>query len=282
MHPELTNQEYLQELLQKNGIVPERSAGQNFLICDEPLQAFLTALEGGGESVTELGAGVGPLTLALVNHGYSVRAIERDPRLAALLQKGIPKKQRAALDLRVGDFREISWEWPSNSGGEDTPKWQLVGNIPYNLSGYIIRRLTDITASPTQAIFMVQREVGQRLAAEVPNMNLLGLAAQLWGTVHPLLNVPQSCFWPIPAVDSQVILLVRRTDRVAKAEREAVLRLARVFFQHKRKQMGGVLRRAFAWPPEQVNRTLQAVSIAPTARPQEVSVKQWRALTKRI
>ena len=274
MTTQLTDPDYLQALLQKNGIVPERSAGQNFLICEEPLEAIMTAMEDGGQSVTELGAGVGPLTAMLIGHGYTVRAIERDGALAALLRKNLPPKQRAQVDLRVADLRQEAWEW-------DTP-WQLVGNIPYNLSGYILRRLTELPQPPQQAVLMVQREVGERLSARPPEMNLLGLAAQLWGSVHPLLNVPSSCFWPSPEVDSMVVMIVPHAQGATAAEQAATLKVARIFFQQKRKQMGGVLKRMYGWPPERVEKILGELQIAPTTRPQEVSVEQWRALAQQM
>lgn len=271
MQQSLTDPDFLQALLAKHGITPQHSAGQNFLICEEPLEAILTAMEGSAKLVTELGSGLGPLTAALVGAGYQVRAIERDRQLAAILPTLIPKKLRDKVDLKIGDLQEVAWEWAE--------PWQLVGNIPYNLSGYILRRLTQLSSPPTQAILMVQREVGERLTAAPPNMNLLGLAAQLWGTLHPLLNVPRSCFWPSPEVDSMVVLLVPHGPEGAdEQEREAVLKIAKVFFQHKRKQMGGVLKRDFGLAADRVEHILHAVDLAPTARPQEVSVAQWRTL----
>lgn len=270
----LTNPDYLQHLLHKNGIVPFRSAGQNFLVCEEPVQVILTALEDGSIRVTELGAGLGSLTQALVASGYRVRAIERDERLAHVLPTGMSKKQREKLNLIVGDLREIEWTWDSN--------YQLVGNIPYNLSGYIMRRLVSLDPTPEQVIIMVQREVGQRLAAQPPDMSLLGLAAQLWGTVYSLLHVPRSCFWPEPAVDSMIVLLIPHREAPPPAQREEILQVAALFFQHKRKQLGGVLKRVFHWSPEDLEQVLSEMGVAAAARPQELSVAQWQNLSLEI
>lgn len=160
-------------------------------------------------------------------------------------------------------------------------KWQLVGNIPYNLSGYILRRLTQLDHPPTQALFMVQKEVALRLLAQPPEMNLLGLSAQLWGTTHLLLQVPRSCFWPSPEVDSAAVLLIPHAEGT-REEREAVLKVAKVFFQHKRKQMGGVLKRDWHVPAAAAEEILANVGIAATARPQELSVAQWQNLAKQL
>src|SRR5688572_21050818 len=95
----LTDPEYLEHFLAQKGITPERSAGQNFLICEEPLHAIISALENGARSVTELGAGLGPLTQALIGSGYTVRAIERDETLARILEQGLGKKDPEHVEV---------------------------------------------------------------------------------------------------------------------------------------------------------------------------------------
>lgn len=274
MHPPLTNADYLQFLLDKHHITPEHSAGQNFLICPEPVEAVIAALEGGAEAVTELGAGMGPLTQTLLAAGFSVRAIERDTVLADILEKTLAKPAGERLELIRGDLREVAWE--------QAKPYALVGNIPYNLSGFILRRLTTLPTPPTQAVFLVQREVGQRITAIPGEMSLLGLSAQLWGTPHLLLQVPRSCFWPEPKVNSAVVMLVPHERGLALAERERILKVATVFFQQKRKQMGGVLKRSFTLYPEQIESLLATVGVAANARPQELSVEQWTVLTRQL
>lgn len=268
---QLTNPEYLKFLLQKHGISPTRSAGQNFLICAEPVEAAVTALKGGPQTITELGAGVGAMTQGLLAAGLAVRAIEEDKALAVVLKKVLGKQYAGQLKLVQNDLRKAIWAHKTD--------WALAGNIPYNLSGLILRHLTNLKPAPSQAVFMVQQEVGQRLAAGAGNMNLLGLAMQLWGTVHLLLNVPRTCFWPAPQVDSQLVLLVPHASGRAAGEREAVVSLARVFFQRKRKQLRGVLRREFNFTSEKIDEVLSAVGVSATARPQELSVEQWQILS---
>ncbi len=270
----LTDPDYLEQFLSKKGIVPARSAGQNFLICEEPLHAIISTLEDGARSVTELGAGLGPLTQALIGSGYTVRAIERDETLARILADGMGKAHPAQLEVVKGDLRKTRWEWES--------PWQLVGNIPYNLSGYIMRHLVALEPAPQQAVFMVQQEVGERLAAIPPDGTLLSLAVQLWGSVHHLLSVPRTCFLPSPAVDSVVVLLLPHRDPLPILEREQIMGVASVFFQQKRKQMGGVLKRAYAVSTEQANQILLGVGATAATRPQELSVTQWNALTQQL
>lgn len=273
MWKNLTDISYLKALLAKAGIAPQHSAGQHFLVCAEVVEATLLALDGSLARVTELGAGVGTLTGVLLEAGYKVRAIERDAALGNLIKAGIPRRMTGRLELVIDDLRTAAW------GGDDN--YQLVGNIPYNLSGFIIRRLTQLTPAPERAVLLVQREVGERLTAPVGNLSLIGLAVQLWGKAETLLNVPASCFWPEPKVDSQLVLFYPTPEGgISREEREAVLKLAGQFFRARRKQMGGTLRRLFNWEEREVGEVLQQSDIKPSMRPQEIPIEAWLALSR--
>ncbi len=275
LHPPLTDRDYLELLLKKAGVRPARSAGQNFLVSDEVVAATVASVQAGPPQVTELGAGVGTLTTALIAAGTTVRAIERDTRLAALLPAQIPAAQREHVALITDDLQQVDWTW-------DTP-YQIVGNIPYNLSGLILRRLSQLDPTPAQVILLVQQEVGERLMAAPPDMHLLSIAVQLWATPHLLLQVPASCFWPEPQVDSQLLLLLpRTTDAQSIAEREAIVAFAKPLFQNRRKQLGGVLSKLLGQPLQTTSALLGSVRINPHARPQELSLAQWQELYKSV
>lgn len=272
MWKNLTDISHLKALLAEADIVPRHSAGQHFLVCAEVVEATLLALDSSAR-VTELGAGVGTLTGMLLEAGYKVRAIERDAALGNLIKAGIPRRMTDRLELVIDDLRAAAW------GRDDN--YQLVGNIPYNLSGFIVRRLTQLTPAPERAVLLVQREVGERLTAREGNLSLIGLAVRLWGKAEKLLNVPASCFWPMPKVASQLILLSPAGGAGVKSEeREATLALAKQFFQVKRKQMGGRTRQLFGLPPGAASALLRQAGIEPTQRPQEISASAWLALAR--
>ena len=282
---DLTDIQTLKSLMAREGIAPKHSAGQNFLVCGEPVEAAVEILKEGPPNVTELGAGMGPLTLPLLEARFQVRAIEKDSSLASILRKTAPPALREKLELIVGDLRYTQWE-------QEQP-YQIAGNIPYNLSGLIFRKITQLAPAPTAVVLMVQREVALRLTAEPPNMNLLALAVQLWGKAHVVLNVPRNCFWPQPEVESSLVLLTPRKPqfpllRQGSAgqamtndqydEREELLDFVKPFFQAKRKQMGGVLRRAYNLSEDEATEKLKQAGIETSARPQEVSLEQWKTL----
>lgn len=270
----LTDINYLQNLLKKKRFTPVRSAGQNFLICDEVIEAALSVLTGGPKNVTELGAGVGSLTQGLLASGYNVRAIERDKNLAKILQSCVPAKNRSRLDLQFEDLRDVAWEWQEG--------YSLVGNIPYNLSGLIIRRITLLKPMPALVVLLVQREVAQRMTAHPPEMSLISLAVQLWGSAHEVLQVPTTCFWPEPKVSSTLIVLVphdgEKKTAISVSEREEIIAFAKPLFQQKRKQIGGGLRRINVIKEDKIMDLCGAAGVGLKARPQELSVEQWKCL----
>ena len=271
--------DYLRQVLAAHGVTPQRSSGQNFLTCEEIVEATLLALTGGPRLVTELGSGVGTLTQALVSSGFSVRAIERDKTLARILEKQLPKKLRDHVEIVTDDLREVDWPFDSAQG----KAYSLVGNIPYNLSGWIIRRITQLSPAPERVVLLLQQEVADRLVASPPHMNMLGLAAQLWGTVQRLMSVPASCFWPAPEVQSSLVFLAPHLDSEASSgEREKILQFAKQFFQMKRKQMGGVMKRVYGVQDEEARKWLAAAGERPESRPQELSVEAWKRLAQTV
>jgi len=271
----LTDIAFLKALLAAHGIRPRRSGGQHFLVCEDVVSATLKALGAGPEHITELGAGAGVLTQALLGAGFQVRAVERDRHLAKFLKETTPQRLTSSLELVIGDLRHEPWEW-------DRP-YQLVGNIPYYLSGLIIRRITLLEALPRRVVLLVQREVGQRLVSKTPGLQLIGLAVQLWGTAKVLAEVPANCFWPAPRVDSQLLVLEPKgSDRLSSDERERILALAGRFFRARRKQMGGVMRREWKVDSTRAEEALREAGIDPMVRPQEVTVAQWVQLQRTL
>lgn len=273
LRPILTDVMTLKQVLGRAGIRLDPNQSQHFLIAPEVVEATVTALESESLLITELGAGVGTLTQALAAHGYTVRAIERDKALAAALPSVLAPKERARVEVLERDLREVSWEWPE--------PYQLVGNIPYAFSGLILRRITQLNPAPERVVLLVQKEVGQRIIAKAPDMNLLGLAVQLWGEAEQLLLVPKNCFFPPPEVDSMLVMLIPHNE-TSLEEREAVLKVAKAAFQAKRKQLQTSLRTAIGKSAAELKRLLQQLGLSGTARPQELSVEQWRGILKRL
>src|SRR3989338_7746448 len=105
----LTNPDVLKSVLASNKIQAAKSLGQNFLICEEVIDAVLLGLEGAPQNITELGPGLGTLTQGLIAHGYHVRGIEKDDEFVRILPSMLPPKLRQNLTIVHGDLKEIEW-----------------------------------------------------------------------------------------------------------------------------------------------------------------------------
>ena len=266
----LVNPENLQHFLSSHNLRAAKSLGQNFLVCEEVIDSILIGLEGGPKKLTELGPGLGTLTQGLIASGYTVRGIEKDDDFVKVLPSVLPPKLRDNLTIIHDDLQETSWEW-------GTP-WQLVGNIPYNISGMIIRLLTKLREAPHSAIFLMQKEVAYRIAHDENSMSLLGLAVDLWGSATILLNVPPSCFIPAPAVHSALVQIRPHQTMLSTEKREAIIACAKPFFQAKRKQIGHTLKTAYKKDSQEIEQIMNTLKLSASLRPENLSAHDYERL----
>lgn len=256
------------------GIKPNRRLGQNFLV-DERVRDRVIALAGirPDETVLEVGPGLGALTEALAQRAQRVVAVEKDGRLVDFLTNAFAAAPNVTIAL--GDIRKF------DLGAFKRGTWSVVASPPYYLVAFLIRQLLAAANPPRQITLVVQKEVADRLAAGVGEMNLLALAAQLGSRVAVRERVARHVFWPQPEVDSAVVTLLARAEGsrlLNRNEESAFFAFARPIFQGKRKQILGSISRSTRTPADQVKVTLQSVGIAPEARPEAVSVDKWSAL----
>ncbi len=274
----LVNPEVLENVLSSHKLRASKSLGQNFLICEEVIDAVLMGLAGGPRNLTELGPGLGTLTQGLVASGYRVRGIEKDDDFVHILPTVLPPKLRQNLTVVHGDLLELPWAWPAHPNTSASGDYALVGNIPYNISGLIIRLLTKLQPVPSCAILLMQKEVADRIVNSNTSMSLLGLSVGLWGTSELLLQVPPSCFIPAPAVHSSVIQIRPLPIIPPLEKREEIIAKAKPFFQAKRKQIAHTLKVAYGQTGEQIESLTQKLNISPSDRPENLSVENWTAL----
>ena len=258
------------ELLARHGLSPRRAFGQNFVVDPNTVRriARLSAV-GAGDHVVEIGAGLGALTRALLDTGADVTAIEIDRGLVAVLRAEV-----APLGVRVieGDARSL--DWPAVLAGAN--QWVLVANLPYNVATPLIADLLDHVAAITRMLVMVQREVGERLAAR-PGTSAYGAVSvkvAYWATAEIVGRVPPTVFLPRPKVESALVSIVRRPRPAVDnaIDRERLFALVRAGFGQRRK----MLRRSLAGlvPPA----AFEAAGIPPEARAEELSVEEWGRL----
>ncbi len=264
MHPK--------QLLEQAGLEPKKSLGQNFLF-DDGLLARITAAAELTEAdvVLEVGPGLGALTRHLATAAGHVVAVELDQRLLPTLEAQLTGLDN--VDLVHADILNLD---PSD--WFETP-YVVVANVPYYITGAILRHLLSSQPTPRRLVMTVQKEVADRLTAVPPKMSLLAVSVQYYGAVRKIATVKAGAFWPRPDVDSAVILIdidPARQEETA-AEEEAFFRVARAGFSQKRKQLKNNLK-SLGLSPEDLEAALEAAGVDGRRRAETLTVAEWRGL----
>jgi 16S rRNA (adenine1518-N6/adenine1519-N6)-dimethyltransferase len=261
------------DLLTTHGLRPSRALGQNF-VADPNTVRRIARLAGlaPGDQVLEIGAGLGSLTLALVETGAYVVAVETDRHLVPVLRSVV---EPAGAEVVEGDAMTLDVAGLLAARG-DAP-WSLVANLPYNVATpLVMRTLTEVPAV-TRLLIMVQREVGERMAAAAgePAYGAVSVRIAYFARAEVVGRMPASVFIPRPRVESVLVRIVRRPDPavdpalVSYARFDAVVRAG---FGQRRK----MLRRSLAGvvEPDAFSRA----GVRPEARAEELDVAAWGRL----
>lgn len=195
--------------------------GQHFLVNKKAIDVTIAELNlQKSDFVVEIGPGKGVLTLPLAQKlqdlSGKLTAIEKDLALVDNLLKTLDQ-QRLPIQVISGDALKIL----ENRGFlEKLPQnWKLAGNIPYYITGHLLRTLGEMENKPEIAVLMVQKEVAERVTAGPPRMNMLAAATQIWADISVVLHLKPKDFNPPPEVDSAVIKL-KTKDKISKDEEE--------------------------------------------------------------
>lgn len=266
------NRDELQFLLKKYNITPRKQQGQNFLIDDSVVEASIEAAAlTPGDTVLEIGPGFGSLTIQLAETGAQVIAVEQDQDLAPAIKA--LQKQYSNLELYNEDIRTFN----AQEAGLEDLQYKMVANLPYSITSWILRHFLDHVPRPQSMTVLVQKEVGERIAAKPGQMSVLAVATQVQATAEIVKIVPPTSFIPAPKVDSTVIKITRRPEMLT-TDLKAYMRLVKIGFASKRKQLKKTLPAQLQHTPEEIIHILEKISLPPTARPQELSVEQWEQL----
>jgi 16S rRNA (adenine1518-N6/adenine1519-N6)-dimethyltransferase len=264
--------EQLDRLLRRHRIELKHRFGQNFLtdpgVRDAIAQAAALTSD---DDVLEVGAGVGTLTVALAPMCRRLVAVEIDQGLIEPLREvtaGCPNVEIARADILRFDLAAAF-----GNGGE-----VVVGNIPYNLTGALIRKLLDHSPRPRRLALVVQKEVAQRWAATT-GASLSTVAVQVFATARIGFTIPAEAFTPAPRVDSAVVHLEVRDDPAVDVDDvDGFLRLVESVFQHRRKQLGGALGRVSGTSSSEAGARLRQLGLDPTRRAQTLTLPEWEAV----
>jgi 16S rRNA (adenine1518-N6/adenine1519-N6)-dimethyltransferase len=255
-----------------------KSLGQHFLTDRSILSRIADALNAtGAETVVEIGAGRGSLTELLLPRAGRVIAVEYDRALATILRRRFAEQP----NLLVVEGDVLAAPLASVAGTDD---FLLIGNVPYNITTPILFHALR-RPRPRRAVFLVQKEVADRLAAAPGGRSYGALSAnvQALTRVERLFRVPAGAFHPPPRVDSAVVRLEPRHDSVVEsAEEERFRAFVQGAFGFRRKQMRRVLRSLMDGTAESAEALLRAVGIDPNARPETLGPAKFAELLRAV
>lgn len=255
----------------------KKSLGQNFLNShavarDIVAAAMLTS----GDTVLEIGPGKGFLTEGLLASGAHVIAVEKDDRMIPLLAEKFAEAITGhRFTLIHGDIVELL----EKNTLEIPPHYKLVANIPYYITGFLLRAFLERDNKPERMILMVQKEVADRIVARDKKESILSIAVKAYGTPRLVKRVPARYFTPAPNVDSAVIAVENISGKnfENKTHEKHFFEIMKAGFAHKRKQLAGNLRELFG---DRTLTNLEEAGISPTARGEDISLTQWLNLTR--
>ena len=240
-----------------------KSLGQHFLHDPRILGRIADAVGiEAGDTVLEIGPGLGGLTRELLARATRVVAIEKDRALWLGLRDQFP-----ALQLIGGDALQMDWHALVGTG-----RFRVAGNIPYNITSPLLEQAL-LPPRPAVIVFLVQQEVADRVAARSggPDYGALSIGIQSVARVERLFPVPAGAFRPRPSVDSAVLRLTPlEASLVSDAESAGFRRFVVGLFGFRRKQLARGLRELTGLSPAPVSTWLAALGLEATLRPQEI------------
>jgi 16S rRNA (adenine1518-N6/adenine1519-N6)-dimethyltransferase len=259
---------------------PTKQRGQNFVIDANTVRRIVrVAGVSADDVVLEVGPGLGSLTLALLEHGCAVTAVEIDQVLAGGLAETVAAFAPEHADrLRVVEADALRVEALAGP-----PPTALVANLPYNVSVPVLLHLLATFESVRRVLVMVQAEVADRLAAP-PGSRTYGVPsvkAAWYADVERAGQVGRNVFWPAPNVDSGLVAMTRRPTPETSATRDEVFAVVDAAFAQRRKTLRAALA-GLAGSPTQAEKALLAAGIDPSLRGERLTVHDFARLAEAL
>lgn len=255
---------------------------QHFLTDKNILAKIISAAEVSNEdTVLEIGHGRGSLTALLAERAKRVVAVEKDPALCALLYN------KFADNKKVEIIHADALRFSPTKHQLQTAKYKIVANIPYYISGRILRLMFEQWPRPSLAALMLQKEVAERIIAQPPKMNRLAAIIQYFASPEIVSIVRAGSFSPAPKVDSAILLL--KGVRQSQSDDDKVINLIAKGFSQPRKHLvsnlttrnnqSPVVTHPNPLPKAIVLQAIETLGLSPQVRPAELRIEQWKQLS---
>lgn len=278
-----------EELCKKHNIRPSRSKGQNFLIDEEAYEAMIEVAQlKKTDVVLEVGPGLGFLTERLAARTQKVFAVELDDTVAPILKKRLKTEGITNVTVYNEDILNFTNSWAQDI--QSTKQLKVVANLPYNITSFFLRKFiagNEANIKPLSLTLMLQKEVGERLAAQAGDMSLLSVSVQMYAIVTLYDYVPPQSFWPSPKVGSMIVSIERGNHYLKQLEELGIsekffFRIVKIGFSARRKMLYANLRSGLQLSKEIIIKAMNQAKINENVRAQELSLENWLKLIATI
>lgn len=255
----------------------KKSLGQNFLHYPKATRRIAEIVRDQNIPITiEIGPGKGALTKEILeNTPTTIYAVELDPRMQEILQEKFATYiESGRLSIIHQDILETSVETLVNKA-----PYGVVGNIPFYITGAIIKKFLTEKHQPSYMTLITQKEVAERIAKRDGKESILSLSVQIFSTPKYEMKIPKKYFSPAPNVDAALITMNTITrDNMKDISEERFFEIVKSGFAHKRKKLSSNIKHCFAAPVAEV---FQACNITENARAEEIPLEKWIELSKK-
>lgn len=256
----------------------KKSLGQNFLVDLNVVNDILKAGEISKEDkILEIGPGRGFLTQFLVKKAQKVLAVEKDSELVDFCRNKFDSKGK--IEVLEGDVLKENWNRILSA--KNFKSFKLIANIPYYITGKIIRLFLENSFQPCLMVLMVQKEVAERICQKPGKMGILSVAVQYFGQPEIITIVTKDKFDPIPEVDSAILKIKPHSERALNLKKEKeFFRLVKIGFSNPRKTLVNNLSAGLQIDKKEIVQKVKQLNFKETVRAQELSVEDWKNLLK--
>lgn len=264
----------IKKILSKTQTIPSKKLGQNFLIKEKIIKKIIEIAKiKPTDTILEIGPGPGNLTQELAKKAKMVVAVEKDPKMVEIAKMTLNSFKN--VKIIQGNILQFTSEEL-----QLTNDYKVIANLPFYLTGAVIKKFLEEKNPPKEMILMVQKEVAQRICARPPKMNVLALFVQFYAKASLELLVPKDFFWPKPKVDAAIVKIVLKKTYFPPRFREYFFKIVKAGFSHPRKQLINNLTSSLGKDKIEIKKLLLKNGINPSQRAENLSLETWLKLTK--
>lgn len=294
----MLNKEEIKKIFRNEDLRILKNLGQNFLIDKTVLDKIISASDlNKNDMVMEIGPGLGTLTQELSAKCKKVIAIEKDKKMAEVLENRILNFEYGMSNIEIlndkipnsiiinNDILKINLSELLKKYIPDG-KYKLVSNIPYYITSPIIKLFLEAEIKPELIVLLVQKEVAERICARPGKLSILALSVQIYGEPEIVGYVDKSAFYPEPKVDSAILKIKNikkgAPDPASKDNYKNLFRIIKIGFSSKRKKLLNNLSAGLNIDKKETEKILLKAGVNLNARAQELRLEDWKRLEEMV